>query len=249
MCNKSVIFHLVHKQIVTLRWAIAYYGIPPAGDISKQSRITPRERPGSTNGECVLTSQCVLSGVWTSSSRGNPGRQCTCYGWTREQTEVRHLSSCQLRHKLCTQARGWIMNITEVKGLWDSFITLTNTISPRGGGWGGRTRRPYASSALQNSSLNFSSLVWLLIHPLSLIACPILLLMSVFRHWLARIHSERGCRKEVDCVWSGSDDSLGLCDTTDRNLTLTVGQGCTPRPLSGFSSQCDFWNKQSRKEA
>lgn len=36
--NKSVIFHLVYKQVVTLRWAIAYYGLRPACDISKQTR-------------------------------------------------------------------------------------------------------------------------------------------------------------------------------------------------------------------
>lgn len=35
--NKSVIFHLVYKQVVMLRWAIAYYGLGPACDISKQS--------------------------------------------------------------------------------------------------------------------------------------------------------------------------------------------------------------------
>lgn len=36
--NKSVIFHLVYKQVVMLRWAIAYYGLRPACDISKQTR-------------------------------------------------------------------------------------------------------------------------------------------------------------------------------------------------------------------
>lgn len=86
--NKSVIFHLVYKQVVMLRWAIAYYGILPACDISKQSGIALHERRGRTNEECVLTSQCELSGVWTSSSHGNPGRQCVCYGWAWEQTQV-----------------------------------------------------------------------------------------------------------------------------------------------------------------
>lgn len=37
MGNKSVIFHLVYKQVVMLRWAIAYYGLRLACDINKQS--------------------------------------------------------------------------------------------------------------------------------------------------------------------------------------------------------------------
>lgn len=156
--NKSVIFHLVYKQLVMLRWAIAYYGLRPACDISKQSRTALCERLGWTNEECVLTSRRGLLGVWTSSSLGNPGRQCTCYGWAWEQTRGEHLSSCLVRHKL------WIMNITEVMGLWDSFITLTNTISQEG--WGGRTRQPYACLfcfAKQAVEL-FNSAAWLLSH-------------------------------------------------------------------------------------
>lgn len=70
--NKSVIFHLVPKQRAVLRRAIAYYGLLPACDISKQSRTVLSERLAGTNEECVLTSRRGLLGVWTSSSRGNP---------------------------------------------------------------------------------------------------------------------------------------------------------------------------------
>lgn len=131
--NKSVIFHPVHKQVIILRWAIAYYGLHPACDITKQRRTALCESLARANGECVLTSWHGLRGAWTSSAHGNPGRQCTCYDRVWEQTSVQHLSSCQLRHKL------WIMNITEVMGLWDSFIALTNRISLEG--WGAGIRQ------------------------------------------------------------------------------------------------------------
>lgn len=156
--NKSVIFHLVHKQVVMLRWAIAYYGLRPACDISKHRRTDLCERQGWTNEECVLTSRRGLLGVWISSSHANPGRQWTCYAWAWEQTRVQHLSSCLVRHKL------WIMNIAEVMGLWDSFMTPTNTISHES--WGGRTRQPYARLfcfAKQAAEL-FNSAAWLLGH-------------------------------------------------------------------------------------
>lgn len=144
--NKSVIFHPVHKQVMILRWAIAYYGLRPACDISKQRRTALCKCLAWTSGECVLTSWHRLKGVWTSSPHGNPGRRCTCYDWAWEQTQVECISSCQLRHKL------WIMNITEVMGLWDSFIALTNRISQedRGGGM-----RQMTYFALQTRLLNF----------------------------------------------------------------------------------------------
>lgn len=143
--NKSVIFHPVHKQVMILRWAIAYYGLRPASDISKQ-RTALGEYLAWTSGECVLTSWRGLKGVWTCSPLGNPGRQCTCYDWVWEQTRVERISTCQPRHKL------WIMNITEVMGLWDSFIALTNRISQedRGGGM-----RQMTYFALQTRLLNF----------------------------------------------------------------------------------------------
>lgn len=152
--NKSVIFHPVHKQVMILRWAIAYYGLRPARDISKQRRTALCECLAWTSGECVLTSWHGLKGVWTSSPHGNPGRQCTCYDWAWEQTQVECISSCQPRHKL------WIMNITEVMGLWDSFIALTNRISQedRGGGM-----RQMTCFALQTRLLNFLT-PWLLSH-------------------------------------------------------------------------------------
>lgn len=144
--NKSVIFHPVHKQVMILRWAIAYYGLRPACDINKQRRTALRECLARTNGECVLTSWHRLKGAWTSSSHGNPGRQCTCYDWVWEKTQVQHLSSCQVRHKL------WIMNIAEVMGLWDSFIALTNRISQED--WGGGIRQ-MTYFALQKKTWTF----------------------------------------------------------------------------------------------
>lgn len=86
--NKSVIFQPLHKQVIILRWAIAYYGLHPACDISKHRRTAPCECLGLTNGECVLTSWRGLMGVWTSSSHGDPGRLRTCYEWVWEQTGV-----------------------------------------------------------------------------------------------------------------------------------------------------------------
>lgn len=152
--NKSVIFHPVHKQVIILRWAIAYYGLHPACDITKQRRTALCEGLARANGECVLTSWHGLRGAWTSSAHGNPGRQCTCYDRVWEQTWVQHLSSCQLRHKL------WIMNIAEVMGLWDSFIALTNRISLEG--WGAGIRQ-MTYFALQQRPLNLLTL-WPVCH-------------------------------------------------------------------------------------
>lgn len=152
--NKSVIFHPVHKQVMILRWAIAYYGLHPACDITKQRRTALCEGLARANGECVLTSWHGLRGAWTSSAHGNPGRQRTCYDRVWEQTWVQHLSSCQLRHKL------WIMNITEVMGLWDSFIALTNRISLEG--WGAGIRQ-MTYFALQKRPLNLLTL-WPVCH-------------------------------------------------------------------------------------
>lgn len=60
-----------------------------------------------------------------------------------------HLSSCPVRHKVCAQAKGGIMNITGVMGLWDSFIAVRDTISQGGVYKVERTRQPMpASSAL-----------------------------------------------------------------------------------------------------
>lgn len=46
------------------------------------------------------------------------------------------------------------MNITEVMGLWDSFITLTNTISQGGLQWEDRTAMCLPLFALHNRLLN-----------------------------------------------------------------------------------------------
>lgn len=125
-------------------------GSGKACDVSKHWQCSVQRPALETDEECVLTSRRGLQGVWTSSARGNPGRQRTCDVWTWERTHVQHLSSCLQRSKL------WIMNITEVIGWWDSFITLTNIVSQR---WRteleGQDSHMPASFTLQSRLMNF----------------------------------------------------------------------------------------------
>lgn len=121
-----------------------------------------------------------------------------------ERTLVLHLSSCRARHKL------GIMNITEVMGLWDSFMTLTNTISQEA--WGGRTRETYACLfCIAKRAVEPLHVLFLTSDsPLSHTAWPTLLLrISIFslcdsactlRSWQPR---QRGCRNvgETCLVW------------------------------------------------
>lgn len=123
--------------------------VQPVTSVNRGGALCVKAWPGPT-GECVLTSWHGLRGAWTSSPRGNPGRQGTCYDGVWEQTRVQHLSSCQLRHKL------WIMNITEVMGLWDSFIALTNRISPEG--WGAGMRQMTYFALQKKDRWTFSTL-------------------------------------------------------------------------------------------
>lgn len=81
--NKSVIFHLIYKQVVMLRWAIAYYGFGPTSDISKQSSPALRW----TNEECVSLADVSC---WESGLARPMVTQVdsVCYCWAWEQTQV-----------------------------------------------------------------------------------------------------------------------------------------------------------------
>lgn len=122
-----------YKQVVMLTWTNAYYGFCQGCDVDKHLKSLLWKLVLNQWGVCFNKPMSV----WTSSAHGNAGRQRTCYAWTWERSQVQHLSSCLVRSKL------WIMNIAEVMGLWDSFITHRKTISQ--GGWAGKTEQPYAS--------------------------------------------------------------------------------------------------------
>lgn len=122
-----------YKQVVMLTWTNAYYGFCQGCDVDKHLKSLLWTLVLNQWGVCFNKPMSV----WTSSAHGNAGRQRTCYAWTWERSQVQHLSSCLVRPKL------WIMNIAEVMGLWDSFITHRKTISQ--GGWAGKTEQPYAS--------------------------------------------------------------------------------------------------------
>lgn len=138
------------------------------------------------------------------------------------------------------------MNIAEVMGLWDSFITLTNTISQEG--WGGRTRTAICLPLLlcKTDSWTFYS-TWLLIHlylPL-LDPCCCCKWASIFRHHdsasSVRSRQElrpRGCRNLGKCVRCDSDDSgtfLPCCSHTNLPVFDAVLQPDKNQSLSRWS--------------
>lgn len=118
-------------------------------------------------------------------------------------------------------------------GLWDSFITLTNTISQEG--WGGRTRQP-AYFALQNRLLNFLTpdfWVTFILHCLThaVAANEHLSLDAVIQH-------AASCRDRIEAagMWgesvrSDSDDCMGFVKHAVfwyKLIKTTPQRSCSP---------------------